>query len=257
MMQRVGLERVVAVQSILYGFDNRCMLDGMALLGTCARGVVTIAPDTPETELRRLHDHGVRGARAYMLPGGSLTWDHLPVIAHRIAPLGWHLQVQLDGREFTERAPQLATLPCPVVIDHNGKFLEPVPVEHPAFVALLRLLDIGRFWIKVSAPYETSRIGPPGYDDVALLAHQLIRHAPQRMLWASNWPHPGRSDKPDERMLLQLLYHWSPSAAMAASILADNPAALYGFDGARMAAAVSAADARGGNAKHAGDSRPQ
>ena len=38
------------------------------------------------------------------------------------------------------------------MIDHNGKFLEPVTPEHPGFRVLLRLLDTGKCWVKLSAP---------------------------------------------------------------------------------------------------------
>jgi D-galactarolactone isomerase len=235
-MQRVGLGRVVAVQSILYGFDNRCMLDSMALFGEHARGVATVARGVSDGLFRALHERGVRGARAYMMNGGSLAWEALPEIASAIEPLGWHLQLQLDGLELVHRAPMIAALPCRVVIDHNGKFTQPVGIDHPAFVALLHLLDTGRFWVKVSAPYDTSLVGTPEYDDVAALARALIRHAPQRMLWASNWPHPGRSDKPDERSLVQLFYRWCPSDDIAARILTDNPCELYDFPPVQQAA---------------------
>lgn len=229
-MQRVGLDRVVAVQSILYGYDNRCMLDGMAQIGTGgARGIAVVSPLVADDELRTLDDRGVRGARAFMLPGGVLEWSELAPLARRIAPLGWHMQVQMDGRDLSERAELLTALACPVVIDHVGKFLEPVLPDHPAFRTLLRLLDTGRFWVKLSAPYETSRVGPPRYDDVSRLASALVRHTPERMLWASNWPHPGREQKPDEGALLDLLLDWAPDPAVRDRILADNPAALYGF----------------------------
>ena len=229
-MRRLGLQRMVAVQSILYGVDNRCMLDGMALVGANARGVATIASDTPVPELRRLHALGVRGARAYMLPGGTLQWSDLPAIARRIEPLGWNLQLQLEGRELAERAAQVEALPGRIVIDHNGRYTQPVGVDHVAFVALLRLVDSGRVWVKVSGMYDTSLDGAPRYDDVAALARELIRRAPQRMLWATNWPHPGRADKPDEVALLALLHEWAASPEVASAILADNPGALYEFD---------------------------
>ena len=34
----------------------------------------------------------------------------------------------------------------------------------------LRLLDGGRAWVKTSGVYETSKHGPPDYEDVAVLA---------------------------------------------------------------------------------------
>jgi D-galactarolactone isomerase len=152
-------------------------------------------------------------------------------MAARVHPFGWHVQLQCNGRELTEREATLRRLPGALVIDHIGRFMDPVPLDHPAFDCLLRLLDSGRTWIKLSAPYESSRSGPPAYEDVSALAMALVRAAPERMLWASNWPHPGHDDPRirDDAHLLDLLIEWAPEEATRKRILADNPAALYGF----------------------------
>ena len=98
----LGLQRVIVVQPTGYGFDNRCTLEALAQLGTNARAIVVIAPDTPDAELRRLHALGVRGVRFMMISGagGVLPWDALEPLAARIAPLGWNINLQLDGREL-------------------------------------------------------------------------------------------------------------------------------------------------------------
>ena len=103
----------------------------------------------------------------------------------------WHGD---SNRHLRHRDPRhdsravLKRLPCRLVLDHNGKFLEPVAPEHPSFQSLLRVLDSGRVWIKLSAPYETSKLGAPGYDDVSLLARTLAETFPERCLWASCYP---------------------------------------------------------------------
>jgi D-galactarolactone isomerase len=83
----------------------------------------------------------------------------------------------------------------------------------------------------LSAPDESSRSGPPAYEDVTALAQALVRAAPERMLWASNWPHPGHDDPQvrDDAHLLDLLIEWAPEESTRRRILVDNPAALYGF----------------------------
>ncbi|MFL4973651.1 MAG: amidohydrolase family protein, partial [Microvirga sp.] len=86
----------------------------------------------------------------------------------------------------------------------------------------------GRVWVKLSAMYEVSKAGPPLYDDVGRLATELVRIAPERMLWASNWPHPGQP-RQDEAVLLDTLLAWAPDDATRRRILVDNPAQLYGF----------------------------
>ena len=225
----LGLERVVVVQPSGYGFDNTCTLAAMAAFGAGSRGVAVVPPDVEDAKLERLDAAGIRGVRFFMLRGGVLPWDALEAIAGRIAPRGWNINLQLDGRELPQHEATLRRLPCNLVIDHNGKFLEPVQPDHPGFQALLRLLDSGKCWVKLSAPYETSRVGPPHYDDVGVLAKALVKANPQRCLWASNWPHPNQSVIPSSAAMLDLLLEWADSDAVRKKILVDNPAALYGF----------------------------
>ena len=229
--ERLGIERYVVVQPSGYGTDNSCTLEAIAAMGERARGIAVVDESATDAELQRLDKAGIRGLRFHMLPGGVIPWESLPPLAERIAPLGWHAQVQLDGRLLPEREAMLASLSCTLVIDHVGKFLEPVPTDHPAFKSLLRLVDAGRTYVKLSAPYEVSKVGPPFFGDVGALAKTLVEAAPRRMLWASNWPHLGspRERYRDEALLLDLLLDWTADATVRRQILVDNPAQLYGY----------------------------
>jgi D-galactarolactone isomerase len=228
----LGFTRVVVVQPTGYGFDNRCTLAATASLSGRARAVVMVPPSVTQTSLQELHAAGARGVRMMMLPGGPLGWDALAPLALKIEALGWHLNVQFDGCEFVERLPLLKSLNVPLVVDHTGKFLvPPASTDDPAFQALCRLLETGRVWVKLSAPYETSRTGPPNYDDVGLMTRYLALHYPERCLWASNWPHPNQKPSPSSVSLLNLLAQWVSRSADIERILVDNPAQVYGFDG--------------------------
>lgn len=227
----LGLSRAVVVQPTGYGFDNRCTLAAVAALAGRARGVAMLPASVSEDQLQALHAAGVRGVRMMMLAAGLVDWPDLPRMAARVRPLGWHLNLQFDGREFVQRLPLLQSLALPLVIDHTGKFLVPPGIEDAAFQALCRLLDGGRTWVKLSAPYETSRTGAPHYEDVGRLARELARRFPERCLWASNWPHPNQHPQPSTAALLGWLAHCVDRAADLPRILVDNPAALYGFDG--------------------------
>lgn len=231
MRRRLGIERTIVVQPSGYGFDNTCMLEAIAAMGPSARGIAVVGADVTGAELERLTKEGIRGIRYFMLPGGVLSWKGLEAMAARVEAFGWHVQLQLDGRTLPEREALLKRLKGTLVIDHNGKFLEPVTVDHPGFIILLRLLENGRTWIKLSAPYETSKLGPPLYADVGALAKALVKAAPERAVWASNWPHPSvpREKRPDDTDLLDLLLDWAPDEAVRRKILVDNPAKLYGF----------------------------
>jgi len=227
--QRIGIIRTVVVQPTAYGKDNSCTLDGMAALGKDARGVAVVDDEVSDAELRRLDALGMRAARLHMLPGGAISWDLADAVVKRAQSVGWHAQLQLDGRLLPERERQILGWPGRVVIDHIGRIADPVAVENPAFRSLLRLVDTGRVWVKLSAPYLVSKSGPPHYEDVSALAKVLVKAAPERMLWATNWPHPNEKHPPDEADLLDLLFDWAPDEATRRKILVDNPAALYGF----------------------------
>lgn len=223
----LGLERLVLIQPTTYGLDNRLHLEAMAAFGDSARGVMVVDATTPLDELRRLTDLGVRGARFHMLPGGAVGWDDLDIVAGRVADLGWHIQLQLNGLDLIDHRDQLLRLPTPLVIDHIGRFTPPPPLDHPSVALLFELLDQDRTWVKLSAPYESSASGPPDYVDELHLVDALVEARPDRLLWASNWPHPGQSDPPDDHDLRRLLARWLPDPDLRRQVLVDNPDRLY------------------------------
>jgi D-galactarolactone isomerase len=229
MQQALGLTRVVVVQPTGYGFDNSCTLATLKQFGATARGVAMLPPQQSDDEIARLHKAGIRGLRYMMLGGGLSSWSNLHDDAARIASRGWHINLQLDGRDLPLHESALRDLPCKLVIDHTGKFIEPVQPDSDAFRSLCRLLDRGQCWVKLSAPYETSRVGAPGYDDVALLASSLAARYPERCLWASNWPHPNAKPRPVDAQLLDWLNHCAGDESTVEKILVSNPEAVYGF----------------------------
>jgi D-galactarolactone isomerase len=227
---RIGVDRTVVVQPSAYGLDNTCTLDAIAEIGPSARGIAVCNEQTSDAELERLHRGGIRGLRFFMLKGGAVGWDSLETMSARIAPLGWHIVLQLDGRDLPQCEALIDRLPGVVIIDHTGKFLEPVPLDHPGFQALSRLLKSDKRYLKLAAPYETSKLGPPFYDDVGRIAKALVKAVPDRVVWASNWPHPSSGFVgPDDADMLDLLLDWAPDDAAQKKILVDNPARLYGF----------------------------
>ena len=227
--RELRLARTVVIQPTGYGFDNRCTLAAAAALGPQSRAAVVVAPETAPAELNALHDLGARAIRYMMLPGGVLPWSGLERSAAAIAPLGWHIDLQLDGRELLQHEAMLRRLPCRLVIDHVGRFMGPVKPESDGVLALCRLLDAGTGWVKISAPYESSRSGPPGYDDIAWIARLLARRYPERCLWASNWPHPNQTPAPASAAMLDWGLGCFADTATQRKALVDNPAELYGF----------------------------
>lgn len=228
---RLGLERVIVVQPNAYRDDNRVTMDAVRALGDAAKAVAVVRADVADQEIERLTRAGAVAQRFFNIKNGTIPLTELDPIMARVHPFGWHANIQLDGRDLPQYEAQIKRLPGRFVIDHVGKYLEPVPPDHGAFKSLLRLVDTGRCWVKLSAPYETSKRGAPHFEDVGALAKMLVKAAPERMLWASNWPHPGepRDAMPDDANLLDLLLEWAPDESVRRKILVDNPAELYGF----------------------------
>jgi D-galactarolactone isomerase len=231
MQKRLGLERVIVVQPNAYADDNTVTLESIRKIGKSAKGVAVVKPGVADKELERLTKAGICAIRIMTLHGGALGFDVMDGLMARVHPFGWHANIQLDGRELPKYEGQIKRLPGRFVIDHTGKFLEPVSPDSREFRSLLNLVDTGRCWVKLSAPYETSKTGAPKYEDVGRLAKALVKAAPERMLWASNWPHPSarKPAPPDDADLLDLLLDWAPDEATRRKILADNATELYGF----------------------------
>jgi D-galactarolactone isomerase len=229
--ERLGLERTVIVQPNAYQFDNGATLAALDRIGKeKARAVIAVSPEMTIAELKKLDARGVRGARIMNLPGGAVTLAEMKPVERLAREIGWHLIVQFNGNEIAEHLDALNSIETDYVIDHIGKFIPPVSADSGQVGEILRLLDRGNAWFKICGSYETSLTGSPEFFDVAAIARHVIAHAPERILWGSNWPHVGvaRSAYPDDAALLDLLADWA-SADAVGKILVNNPARLYGF----------------------------
>lgn len=227
----LSLERVVVTQPNAYQFDNRAILQGVAEIGQDrARAIVAVEPDATESQIEAFHAQGARGARIMQLPGGAVGIDKLAEVEERIRAFGWHLMVQFNGREIDNYMDTLRAIKTDYIIDHIGKFMPPVDADDARVEQILSLLDRGNAWVKICAGYEASLSGGPEYADVSPIAKQLIQHAPERVIWGTNWPHVGvpREQYPDDAEQLDVLLNWADENTRQ-KILVDNPAALYGF----------------------------
>jgi hypothetical protein len=226
--EAVGLQRMVVVQASVYGTDNAVTLDAVAAFGLHrARGVAVVDDSFDDAALMRLHDQGIRGVRFNMVSGNGTPQDQLQRLAERVAPMGWHVQLYLDGEKLLEIGDMLARLPTEVVIDHCGGVKAALGTAHKQFQALLRLLDTGRAWVKLSS-YRASSLGAP-WDDVAANVAALAAAAPERCVWGTDWPHSQMVPAPQAGALLDQLFAWVPGQDARQRILVDNPGRLYGF----------------------------
>jgi predicted TIM-barrel fold metal-dependent hydrolase len=216
------------IQPSVYGEDNRAQLEGAKEIGIPTRAVIVVGQDTSDRELAAFHQQGARALRYVLAHPGGLPLSDLERWAARIKELGWHIQLLAKGPQLLEIAPRLEKLACPVVIDHMGMFPPGDGLGQPVFATVLRLLSQGH-WVKLSGAYRLSQ-QPPPYPELKPFVTSLVATRPDRLVWASDWPHVFiKTPMPNTGDLLDLLADWVPDEATRNSILVDNPAALYGF----------------------------
>lgn len=232
LQKRIGTSRVVIVQPRNYTTDNTPTLDAIGRIGRDnARGIAVLHPTVDEAELRLLHDGGIRGVRFTVgKPDVAVvSIDMIEPLAKRIAPFGWHVQIHMSGQQIVEHADMLRRLPVSIVFDHMGRPPLPDGTRHASHAIIRDLLDRRRAWVKISGAYLNTQDGAPAYDDACEIARAFVRAAPERLVWGSDWPHPGQKTPPDDALLLDLLAAQAPDADTQRRILVSNPQALYGF----------------------------
>jgi len=230
MLATLGCTYGVLVQPSVYGTDNRCMLAALRARPRALRGIAVVEAAVSKAQLLELDAAGVRGIRINVsskTPG--LTLDDAPRLAGRIAPLGWHLQLFAKVGQMPELIDRVRELPVPCVIDHFGQVDASDGIAGEGFGRLLDLAALDHVWFKLVGPYRLSARAPD-FPDVTPLARRLIEAAPDRCVWASDWPHPNASPVPNCGDLANALFEWAPEASVRRRILIDNPARLYGFD---------------------------
>lgn len=233
--RRLGLSRAVVVAPSAYGTNNRATLDAIAALGPDARGVAIVDCDVSDRQLDAFHAAGIRGIRFNFNLSPRPTMEAMVRLAPRMAERQWHVQVGMRGPRLAEEAAILRSLPGTLVLEHCAGIPASVDVQSdPAYPIVMDLLAGGRAWIKLSGPYLREPAGAPAFPLLGAFVRHLVKHAPHRLVWGSDWPHPTERTKPDDAALFDLMRLWAPDAADRTRILVDNPARLYDFPAPAM-----------------------
>lgn len=232
LQMRVGTTRNVIIQPSSYGVDNRLLLAAIAEFEGRARGIAVVNTSVTQQELIELHKGGVRGIRFNLAPPGTTTLDMVKPLARRIAPMGWHIQVNAPAVYLLNARDTWGDLPCPVVFDHLAHIPEPDAIHHPAFSMVTELLLSKKAYVKLTGFYNDTKVGPPTYSDSVVVAAAYAQAAPDRVLWGSDWPHPTEQPHnqiPDDALLTNLITTVVPNSSRRDQMLVDNPRKLYQF----------------------------
>ena len=126
---------------------------------------------------------------------------------------------------------RLAALKSNWVLDHHGKFFRGAQPDGPEIAAVKRLIDGGRCWFKLAGCYESSLTGAPEFADIAANSREIAAHAPDRLLWGTNWPHnlaKTTAEYPDDGVLLDTVLGWLDAGTRQKAVV-DNPMEFFGF----------------------------
>jgi 2-pyrone-4,6-dicarboxylate lactonase len=230
LQDKLGLSTSVIISPGGYGRDYRMLADTLERYPDRFRGIALMPDDAPSSEFARLTKLGVKGLRMMSTKRGPHVPHYSPEVAARAADHGWHVQFYPNDTDIIDYADKLLARPNEIVLDHFASIPAAGGVDRPAMKAVLKMLDTGRVWLKLSGPMRCTKQNVP-YPDVTPLAHALVRHAPERLVWGSDWPHvnlDGR-EMPNDGDLLDLMLEWVADAATRKHILVDNPCKLYGF----------------------------
>ena len=226
----LGISKAVIANGAGYGSDSRYLLETLERYPTRFRGVTYVEDNITPDALRAMRKLGVRGARFV----GGPAYPHLPQLttatARKLADKDMHVEFLTftPGGIAGEKDRLLAMPNDIIVIDHFGRLTPADGLEGSGFKAMLEMLDTGRVWVKLSNPAFCTKEDFP-YTPVLPFARALVKHAPHRLLWGSNWPHVMKMGRgmPNDGDLIDQIGEWIPDEATRKMIMVDNPCSLY------------------------------
>lgn len=229
LMARNNVGRAVILQPSFLGFDNSYLFSALRAQPARFRGIPWVSPSieiTPQ-DWDGLAEIGVKGLRfpIYGLP--TPQWPAYRDMLGEALKRDWPIHLYVESRRLPEILPVLLDGGHKVVIPHYGMFDRTLgPARDPGFRFLIERARTECVFVVMCGAY---RVGP----ERARQATPMLLDAfgPQRLLWASDWPH---TDTDLNRVTtysrtLKWFEEWVPDEAVRRTILVDTPTKLYGF----------------------------
>ncbi|BCB91116.1 amidohydrolase family protein [Phytohabitans suffuscus] len=190
MLDAHGVAYGVVAAASLFGDHSDYTLEALRRYPRL-RGTVIVDPGTDPGRLAELKAAGVVGVRlqwrrAATLP--DLTAPEYRRFLRRVADLGWHVHLNIEGPRLPPVADALLASGVRLVFDHFGGPDPERGVDGPGFRAVRAALAGGRAWVKLSAGYRL-RVPP---ETLAAYAGALLDSGgPERVFWGSDAPFVG------------------------------------------------------------------
>src|SRR5688572_20646365 len=189
------------------------------------RTTVIVKPTIDPYVMRMMKDDGAVGVRLQWrnvknLP--DITTPEYRRFFRRVRDLDWHVHINQTADLLAGPIATLQAAGVKLVIDHFG---------HPqkggaaceGFQAMMRAIDDGRTWVKLSAGYRLE--SPQVAQDCA---RALLAHAgPERLLWGSDWPFAAFENSMRYEHAIASFRDWVPDANTRRIIGGETAFRLY------------------------------
>jgi predicted TIM-barrel fold metal-dependent hydrolase len=223
-----GVGRAVIAAASPWGEYNDYILAALRSHRERLRGTAIFKPPVQRFELEAMSRDGFVGLRLPFIGLPTLpdiTTFEYRALFRRLADLDWHVHPHVEGEDLPKILPALEACGVKIVVDHLGRPDPKSGVNSEGFKALLRSIDKGRTWVKLSGGY---RLGPKARE----YARELVRVAgPDRLVWASDCPFVGHEGQFPYRATIDWLVDAVPDAGARAKIFGATALKLY-FNGA-------------------------
>ena len=187
----------------------------------------------------RLHRDGIRGVRLQLARQDRLpdldSFEYRQLL-RRVRDFGWHVQLAIEGPQLPQVIEPLLKAGVDLVFDHFGHPDPEAPLECAGFAAMLRAVDTGRAWVKLSGgfrlPGTSAWRDDPGGDLESLAdlvaAALVAKVGGDRLLWGSDAPFVGYEGRIDYPRALASYERWLPSASLRSEVCATGMALYFG-----------------------------
>jgi predicted TIM-barrel fold metal-dependent hydrolase len=226
-LDRNGVDRAVIAAASPWGDYNDYILAALRAHRARLRGTAIFNRPVDRFVLEAMGRDGFVGVRLPFIGLPKLpditTFEYRALFC-RLADLDWHVHPHVEGEDLPRILPALEACGVKIVVDHLGRPDPKSGVNSEGFKALLRSVDKGRTWVKVSGGY---RLGPQARE----IARELLRVAgPDRLVWASDCPFVGHEGQFPYSATIDWLVDAIPDAVARAKIFGATARELY-FNG--------------------------
>jgi predicted TIM-barrel fold metal-dependent hydrolase len=219
-----GVDRAVIAAASPWGDYNDYMLAAVRAHPKRLRATAIVKPTIDRFTLEAMSKAGFIGIRLPFIGLPQLpdvTTFEYRALFRRLADLNWHVHPHVNGDDLPRVLPTLEASGVNIVVDHLGRPNDKTGVESEGFKAMLRSIEKGRTWVKMSGGY---RLGPSSME----VGRALLRHAgPERLVWASDCPFVGHENQFPYKATMDWLTECEPYAAARAKIFGETPLKLY------------------------------